>query len=196
MVRNSPQIRDVIPDLVAFIGDAPIVGHNIKFDLSFLQKFTNFSRNERIDTFELASVLLPSASRYNLGALGKQLGILLPATHRALDDARVTASVFHILSTKAEDLPIELIAEICRFCKDLDWDGAWAFQEIYRIKLANQEHKRIKKYEINYLSVLAKNKPGDQSIHPLSIPDEPIPVDIDLVSSMLDYGSPFSQNIT
>ena len=37
---------------------------------------------------------MPTASRYNLGALGKPLGVLLPATHRALDDARVTHAIF------------------------------------------------------------------------------------------------------
>src|SRR3972149_5921533 len=97
MVRQAPHIRDVLEELAVFVGDAPILGHNIQFDLSFLKKYKIFGLNENIDTYELAAVLIPSASRYNLSALGQQLGIPLPATHRALDDARVTAAAFQRL---------------------------------------------------------------------------------------------------
>jgi ATP-dependent DNA helicase DinG len=94
-VRNAPRLVDIAHDLEAFVGDAPLVGHNVRFDLGFLQKAGLLPYNEVIDTYELAAVLMPTASRYNLGALGKQLGILLPATHRALDDARVTMAAFN-----------------------------------------------------------------------------------------------------
>ena len=89
-VRNAPRFQDIAHELETFVGNAPVVGHNVRFDLGFLQKAGLLQYNEVIDTYELAAVLMPTASRYNLGALGKQLGILLPATHRALDDARVT----------------------------------------------------------------------------------------------------------
>ena len=92
-VRSAPSYRSIAQDLQTFVGDAPVVGHNVRFDLGFLQKAGILQYNEVIDTYELASVLMPTASRYNLGSLGKQLGILLPATHRALDDARVTIKV-------------------------------------------------------------------------------------------------------
>ena len=70
MVREVARaVRDVAHELEAFVGDVPIVGHNIRFDLGFLQKQIPFSFNEVIDTYELASILLPNASRYNLGAL-------------------------------------------------------------------------------------------------------------------------------
>ena len=119
MVRQAPRIRDVLDELAAFIGDAPILGHNIKFDLSFLQKYGLFGLNERIDTYEMAAVLLPSASRYNLGALGQALGIPLPASHRALDDARVTHAVFQRLFAQAMELPIDLLAEIVRLSEPI-----------------------------------------------------------------------------
>jgi DNA polymerase-3 subunit epsilon/ATP-dependent DNA helicase DinG len=94
MVRNAPLLTDVMGDLINFVGDAPVVGHNISFDLSFLRRAGAFHHNIEIDTYELAAVLLPTASRYNLSALAQQLGVLLPATHRALDDARATHAVF------------------------------------------------------------------------------------------------------
>jgi DNA polymerase-3 subunit epsilon/ATP-dependent DNA helicase DinG len=91
MVVQSPSIKSVIPELVEFVGETPVVGHNVAFDLSFLRRYNILFDNEILDTYELASVLLPSAGRYNLGALAQQLNVPLPATHRALDDARATA---------------------------------------------------------------------------------------------------------
>src|SRR6266536_2114971 len=94
-VRNAPRFREVAHDLEQFVGDAPIIGHNIRFDLSFLQKAGLFAYNEVIDTYELASVLMPTASRYNLGPLGKQLGILLPASPLPCDDVPVSMASFN-----------------------------------------------------------------------------------------------------
>lgn len=99
MVRQAPSIQEVTDELEAFVGNSMILGHNVRFDLGFLQKHRILQFNEVMDTYELASVLLPTASRYNLGALGQLLGIPLPATHRALDDARVTHRV--LMSTRS-----------------------------------------------------------------------------------------------
>ncbi|MBI4732449.1 MAG: 3'-5' exoribonuclease [Chloroflexi bacterium] len=192
MVRQAPRIREVLEELAAFIGDAPILGHNIKFDLSFFEKYKLFELNERIDTYELAAVLMPTASRYNLGALGKQLGIPLPATHRALDDARVTAVAFQKLYIMARDLPLDLLAEIVRLGEPVEWDGAWAFHQALRARSRE--------------SVKAKTARGEQAAGPLfepeekkrkgpalQVPDEPLPIDPEEAASILEYGGPFSQ---
>jgi len=123
MVRQAPGLRDIAHELDAFVGDAPVIGHNVRFDLGFLQKAGILRYNEVIDTYELAAVLMPSAPRYNLGSLGGQLGVLLPATHRALDDAKVTQVVFMRLLERARDLPIDLLAEFVRLSEPLDWDA-------------------------------------------------------------------------
>ena len=133
-VRNAPRFSEIARDLEAFVGDAPIIGHNVRFDLGFLQRAGLFAYNEVIDTYELASVLMPTASRYNLGSLGKQLGILLPATHRALDDARVTMAAFNRLFEMARELPLEVIAEIVRLSEPLEWDANWLFQDVLRAR--------------------------------------------------------------
>ena len=140
MVRQAPSIRDVLDGLVAFIGDSPILGHNIQFDLSFFKKYKLFELNERLDTYELASVLLPSANRYNLGSLVQALGIALPATHRALDDARATHGVYQRLLTKAKELPLDLLAEIVRHSEPIEWAGSWAFQQA----LQARSHEGVK----------------------------------------------------
>jgi len=186
-VRGAPRFLDIAPELEAFAEDAPIVGHNVRFDLSFLQKVGLFEYNEVIDTYELASVLMPTASRYNLGSLGKQLGILLPATHRALDDARVTMAAFNRLLEIARELPLDLVDEIVRLSEPLAWDGAWIFQEVLR----NQSKKGVQAKQIK------KKDPGawfnESDFPPLDNPEKPKPLNTDEVASILEYGGPFSQ---
>jgi DNA polymerase-3 subunit epsilon/ATP-dependent DNA helicase DinG len=60
-VRSAPRLADVVADLGTFVGDAPVVGHSVRFDLGFLQKSGLLEYNDVIDTYELASVLMPTA---------------------------------------------------------------------------------------------------------------------------------------
>ena len=185
-VRNAPRFRDIAHELNAFVGNAPVVGHNVRFDLGFLQKGGLFENNEVIDTYELAAVLMPTASRYNLGSLGKQLGILLPATHRALDDARVTMAAFNRLYEMARELPLDLVAEIVRLSEPLVWDANWVFQEILRLKAKEGvQARKVRKKELAFFD--------QEKAPPLVNPEEPAPLDPDEVASILEYGGPFSQ---
>ena len=193
MVRQAPHIRDVLDELTGFIGDAPILGHNIQFDLSFFKKFHLFELNENIDTYELAAVLLPSASRYNLGALGQQLGIPIPATHRALDDARVTAAAFQRLYDRARELPLDLLAEIVRYSEPIEWDGAWAFHQALQSRShSNIQAKKARPGKVkNPLFEPQGEKQRNQPA--LQIPQEPLPIDQDEAASILEHGGPFSK---
>ena len=188
-VRNAPRLMDIAPDLEAFAEDAPVVGHNIRFDLSFLQKVGLFEYNEVIDTYELASVLMPTASRYNLGSLGKQLGILLPATHRALDDAKVTMAAFNRLLEMARELPLDLVDEIVRLSEPLAWDAAWVFHELLR----NQSSQGIQAKRVKKKVAGSQVWFDDSQYPPLDIPENPTPLNVEEVASILEYGGPFSQ---
>jgi ATP-dependent DNA helicase DinG len=190
-VRNAPRFSEVAEELAAFVGDAPLVGHNVRFDMGFLQGAGLFPYNEIIDTYELASVLMPTASRYNLGALGKQLGILLPATHRALDDARVTMAAFNRLLEIARELPLEVVAEIVRLSEPLEWNAAGLFQEVLRSQAREGiQAKKIRKKD----GTAGAGLWVDDSRHPpLDNPERLIPLNVDEVSSALEYGGPFSR---
>ena len=185
MVREAPHVRDVAHELEAFVGNLPIVGHNIRFDLGFLQKQIPFSFNEVIDTYELASILLPNASRYNLGALGKALGIALPATHRALDDARATHGVFNRLFEMANELPLDLIAEIVRLGEPIDWDGNYIFREVLRARAKEGIQAKKVKNKGRWLD--------DDKYPPLESPENPSALNPEEVASILEYGGPFSK---
>jgi predicted DnaQ family exonuclease/DinG family helicase len=186
-VRNAPRFHEIAEALEAFVGNAPVVGHNVRFDLGFLQRAGLFQYNEVIDTYELASVLMPTASRYNLGALGKQLGILLPATHRALDDAKVTMAAFNRLFEIARELPLEVVAQIVRLSEPLEWDAAWLFQEVIRERAKEGvQSKKVKKKDAGAWF-------DESKFPPLANPENPVPLNTDEIASVLEYGGPFSR---
>lgn len=192
MVRNAPRLADVVEELEAFVGECPVLGQNVRFDLGFLQKQRILLFNPVIDTYELASVLLPTASRYNLGALGQQLGIPLPASHRALDDARVTHAVYLRLMDLAAELPLELLAEIVRAGEPLDWDANYAFQQAMRQRAREQvKGKKVRPQPEDRPLFSQPARVGQPpALGPVK---EAIKLDPDEAASILEYGGPFSQ---
>jgi len=191
MVRNAPNIHEVLDDLAYFVGDAPVLGHNVRFDLSFLKKYGILRDNEPLDTYEMAAVLMPNAGRYSLGALGQALGIPLPATHRAMDDARVTQKVFTRLYDAALTLPIEILAEIVRLGNDVEnWLGYGVFFEAQRAR--SREVVPARKTRGGFFEPLLKDgHPKD--FPPLTPVEHPTPLDVEEVASILEYGGEFSQ---
>jgi len=192
MVRQAPTLPEVLPALESFVGDSILIGHNISFDLGFLVRGGLHIANTLVlDTYELASVLLPSASRYNLGALGQQLGIPLPATHRALDDARVTMHVFLRLSEMAGELPIELLAEIVRLSEPLDWKATWVFQQALQRRSREGIRPKATSRHASFSAPLFA--PADEDTPPLKQGESVLPLDADEVAAILEYGGPFSR---
>ncbi|MFW5772502.1 MAG: helicase C-terminal domain-containing protein [Phototrophicaceae bacterium] len=127
-VISAPSIQAVLPQISAFVGSAPVIAHNISLDMGFMQERHHILlNNRRIDTYDLASVLLPGAARYNLNSLTTQVGIELEHAHRALDDARATALLYWALWQKARALPYATLYEISQAATGLDWDAAVVF---------------------------------------------------------------------
>lgn len=193
MLLRAPAVKDVLPDLVRFIGDAPILGHSIGFDLSFLRRQGKdlFAGNDIIDTYELASILLPDAGRYNLGALAQALGVLLPANHRALDDANATRGVYLQLLEEAKDLPLNLLAEIVRLSDPIEWAGYWFFRQVLRLR--SNEIVAAHQVRHAYHGPLFEGRyiPPASPLQPL---ENPIGLKPAEVNAILEYGGAFSHH--
>jgi DNA polymerase-3 subunit epsilon/ATP-dependent DNA helicase DinG len=192
MVRGAPRLQEVIAELEAFVGECPVLGQNVRFDLGFLQRQRILLLNQVVDTYEMASVLMPTASRYNLGALGQQLKIPLPATHRALDDARVTHAVYIRLMELAAELPLELLAEIVRLGEPLDWDANYAFQQALRLRLRDQGRGRHTRSQSENGPLFRDAESVERTSAPGLVKD-PVALDPDEAAAVLEYGGPFSQ---
>ncbi len=95
-VRRAPAFHQVAGRFADFIGNLPIVGHNVAFDLDFLNSHGLPLHNRRYNTWDLACIFLPTIAEYNLTELARRLNVL-HEKHRALGDAEATAQVFHRL---------------------------------------------------------------------------------------------------
>lgn len=133
-LRRAPHLNAVRAHLERFIGPAPVVGHSIGQDLGYLARAGILVGHPNIDTFELASILVPYASRYNLATLMAELGIAFPTQHRAIHDARAARDLFLALVRRSEDLDIDSLREINRLTAKIDWPLKTVFQEAERSK--------------------------------------------------------------
>lgn len=92
MLQDQPTIQQVLPEIMNFVGDYPLLGHNVAFDHGFLTAaVAQPIDNPLYDTLDLARIVLPDATNHRLGTLCQKLDIQQPQQHRALDDARGTA---------------------------------------------------------------------------------------------------------
>ena len=189
-VRNAPPISAVIQQLSDFIGGLPIIGHNISFDVGFLSNHTNLANNPLIDTFEIASVLMPSATRYSLVSLVEALDIEVSSHHRALDDAKGSLQVFIHLLEKSGDLPVRLIAEIVQASRNIRWDGRWFFTQILRQRSKQPVSARVDQKE-DY-GIIFQN-PDEILTPPLKPNDTITPLDLEEITEILSPGGLFSQ---
>lgn len=189
MVGNSPRIDRCIEPFRSFVGDCAVLGHSVGFDLGFLQRWKLFENNDALDTFDLASVLLPRAPRYSLGALALSLGVLLPVTHRALDDARATHSVFLRLVQRAQELPIDLLAELVRLGEGVEWGGGAVLEELLgeRLRREGAIAKKSPSGPTPFLGPLE-----EASGPPLKPRAEPLALDRDEIIAVLDEGGPLA----
>jgi DNA polymerase III epsilon subunit family exonuclease len=105
-VANAPLPKEAAEKLLAFVGGAAVVGHNIGFDLGFLDRALEengkFAAGGYFDTLVLAREGYPDLESYKLGDVAKFFGVDVETVHRGLADAETTAA---ILIKFAQDLP-------------------------------------------------------------------------------------------
>jgi DNA polymerase-3 subunit epsilon len=107
MLIPAPRIDEVLPPLLEFIGGAVIVGHNIRFDISFLDAALRAHgypelEQRRVDTIGLARRLVrDEVPDLKLATLARHLRVSVSPCHRAYADAAATAEVLHALLERA-----------------------------------------------------------------------------------------------
>lgn len=90
-VRDAPDIAQVAPEFVSFLGDENfILGYNIGFDMEFLfQYFQSLSFVSFFDVFPIAEAAFPSLPNHQLDTFRQALG-LGSIAHSALGDCQCT----------------------------------------------------------------------------------------------------------
>jgi len=95
MVSPSPAIEQIISEIVEFIGDDIILGHNVAFDLNFLTDNSHrilgtWVENNYVDTYYWAMELQLPVGSYRLSSLKTFFNIETEGSHRALADCMTT----------------------------------------------------------------------------------------------------------
>lgn len=106
MLAGAPFAPDVFAELAAFVGDVPVVGHYVGFDINFI--YDSFDRyldrpfsNDYIDTLRLSRKLHPEMSHHRLADLVELFDVAHNDAHRAMGDVEATAECFARLKAEA-----------------------------------------------------------------------------------------------
>ena len=117
MVARAPRFKQIADGLLAFIGERLVVGHNVRFDVSFVN--AELARagkpplvNPRLDTLSLAVRLLPGLRKPNLERMAQTLGVPREQRHRAEGDARLTAASLLRLLPMAQEAGLPTLEAI------------------------------------------------------------------------------------
>jgi DNA polymerase-3 subunit epsilon len=117
-LRGAPPAGLAVRRLLAFAGDAPLVAHNARFDLAFLDREVERLTGKRVaapvvDTVWLARRLLGERTRrVGLHALAAFFGTATEPCHRALPDAQATAEILVRLIGLAQERGARTVADL------------------------------------------------------------------------------------
>ena len=146
MLAGKDNEENAVKRFIDWFGDCPMVAHNAKFDVSFLEmayKKYNLGtfKNPVIDTLELSRTMDNTYARHSLSALVKRYEVPWDESvhHRGDYDAEGTALVFHKMLKKLSNRNIETMDQL---------DTLVSKDEI---------HKYGRSYHVN---LLVKNKTG------------------------------------
>ncbi|NYF23530.1 PolC-type DNA polymerase III [Sporosarcina sp. JAI121] len=98
MVEWAPRIEQKVDELLAFIGDLPIIAHNASFDMGFLYALDNIEgikipEYTVIDTVKLARKKINLTPNHKLSTLTEFLQLEHDA-HDAIGDCLATAAIY------------------------------------------------------------------------------------------------------
>lgn len=102
MVKDAPNIKQVMPDFYKFCHNCVLVAYNIDFDYKFINSASTKCgykfKNRQVDALYLARVNVVGAKNFQLKNIATRLGVVLDGAHRAINDAIATAEVLKLIS--------------------------------------------------------------------------------------------------
>ena len=119
-LKDSPTFENIASSLSGFIGNEIIVGHNVVFDLNFINAslerygFETLT-NRNLDTLRLAKKIIPGeVSNFKLATLAAYCKSETLPEHRAFADVKATIDVLHYLIERTSSLGVAGIDDLFR----------------------------------------------------------------------------------
>ena len=154
-VQGKPTFAEIKNEIQDFIKDYLIVGHNIQFDINFLEKNGIKASDQSIDTYTLSSLFFPEEKSLALEVLSESFQIEHKYKHRALGDILATVELLKIIHSKIQELPETTLSKIQTFLQNSQSPLKKIFSDV-KLK------KPIK--EKNQLSLFQQNKEENETI--------------------------------
>ncbi len=127
MVADAPSSSEVTPKIAEFMGNDPIVAHNIPFDAAFLENlYKNHLGEERsvdnaqYDTLPLARAFLFFLPNHQLGTVAEYFGYSRDGEHRAEADTISVGNIFLKLIEEVCTYPLPVIQKIVSSLKRVE----------------------------------------------------------------------------
>jgi len=102
MLADAPMLEEVLPAFMRFVGGSVVLGHNVRFDIGFLNAAcrrllgTGFA-NDYVDTMRLSRRLFPEYRHHRLCDLAERFGVESDTSHRALADVLQTHGCYEYM---------------------------------------------------------------------------------------------------
>ncbi len=116
MLVGAPDIAEVLPKFLEFVGDRPLIAHNADFDVGFVRaaakKLGLPFEPTSIDTLILSQNLLSHLNKFKLNIVADALSLPDFNHHRAADDAVTCGLIFDRLVPKLKALGVHSVQTI------------------------------------------------------------------------------------
>ena len=171
MVQESPSINEVLDDLINFLENKIIVGHNIDFDIGFLDqaciKYNKSIKFKSIcDTLALSRSVLFNFDKFNLEFLSNEFKMSIKNAHRARYDALNTGNLFLILIEQAASLPKSVLNDINKIINGRNIVNSILYKNLNTLLDSDYTNRPI---DIKLNNNMLYNKYGDTKAFDLSI---------------------------
>lgn len=121
-LEGKPDFITLIPKIKTFIGDDPLLGHNIHFDVDFLEeKGIDVQKNPLYDTYLLSNILYPELPSHSLETNTKYFYIPHEDSHRATADVEATHALWSRLIASFPELSDEQRRQIGTLKEKSHW---------------------------------------------------------------------------
>lgn len=169
MVTDAPPVEDVMAELSPLLDDAILVGHNVMFDLAFLQRGLDVSgyrpfTGRVLDTLDFLRILFPTLGSLQLSMVTQALGVLHERPHQADSDAEATALLWIKILERFEEIDLLTVQRLSYLFEMEVTDFSWFVQEVRALKELNTpEDPDLDKY-VRQLSLNVKEWSDDKPV--------------------------------
>ena len=190
-LEAAPVFAAIGGQLQSFLGPHTLIGHSLGFDLAFLQRKGLRPPGPVVDTFDLASILLPHLPGYSLSGVARSLGIEHDRPHRAVADAQMSMAVFLRLLEELKDLDPEVLAEARRIADRSDWSLRHLLRELPTPEAPPLQAGEAGLEGVDLQALVGRLK----SEQPISRKGQSSPIDAQTVRSILMPGGSLAQTL-